>query len=197
MLGELPEALEINGREYEINSDFRVALSIMEALNDADMTDADKAAVILINLFCEEPEPEDYEEALKQASWFLDGGIEYKDMLDSPDDKKQKPQPVIDWVQDARFIFSAVNKVAGCEVRALSNLHWWSFLSFLSEIGEGMLSTIINIRQKKNAGKKLDKTELEFYKKNKDIVDIQPKLTEEEKRELEQQTDHLKEMLGL
>lgn len=196
MLGELPESLTVNGREYEINSDFRVALSIMEALNDIELSDADKAAVILLNLFCDEVEPEDYEEALKQASWFLDGGMEYKDALNSTADKRQK-LPVLDWTQDARFIFSAVNKVAGCEVRALSNLHWWSFLSFLSEIGEGMLSTIISIRQKKNAGKKLDKTELEFYKKNKDIVDIKPKLTEEQKKQMEEENDMLKKMLGL
>ena len=194
MLGELPESLTVNGKEFEINTDFRIALGIMEALGDEELTDVDKAAVILINLFCEEPDPEDYEEALKQASWFLDGGVEYKtDDDEAAGSNKPRQKPIIDWVKDQRFIFSAVNKVAGCEVRALPNLHWFTFLGYLSEIGEGMLSTIIGIRQKRNAGKKLDKTEQEFYRKNKEIIDLKPKLTREERENMEA----VKKKLGL
>ena len=194
MLGELPESLTVGGKEYEINTDFRIALLIMEALNDEELSDIEKATVILMNLFCDEVEPEHYEEALKQASIFLDGGVNYNNEDDNETgNNKPKEKPVIDWVKDARFIFSAVNKVAGCEVRALPNLHWHTFLGYLSEMDECMLSTIINIRRKKNAGKKLDKTEQEFYKKNKDIIDIKPKLTREEKEQMEA----LKKKLGL
>ena len=49
------------------------------------------------------------------------------------------------------------------------------------EIGECTYGTVLTIRNKKADGKKLEKWEQEFYDKNKKMVDIKPKMTEEEK----------------
>ena len=49
------------------------------------------------------------------------------------------------------------------------------------EIGECTYSTVLSIRTKKAKGKKLESYEQDFYNANKRMVDIQPKLTEEEK----------------
>ena len=51
------------------------------------------------------------------------------------------------------MIIADINKVAGTEVRSLSFLHWWTFLSFFHAIGEGQLSTLISIREKLRTGK--------------------------------------------
>ena len=64
--------------------------------------------------------PKDYEEAIVQANWFLEGG---KDYTDKPNYKK-----ILDWEQDEQMIFAAVNKVANCELRSKKYVHWWTFL---------------------------------------------------------------------
>ena len=181
MIGRLPKELNVNGTDRAIRSDFRVALLIMQAYNDPELSEQEKARVMMECLY-EDYEVityEEYQEAYDKAVWFLDGGT-----VDE-DSKHQKSKKVMDWEQDEQMIFSAVNKVAGHETRAVEYLHWWTFLGYFNEIGEGLLSTVINIRQKKNKGKKLEKYEQEFYRENKSLIDIKVKLTAEEQAEKE------------
>ena len=42
---------------------------------------------------------------------------------------------LIDWEQDSQLICSAVNKVAGQEVRSIDYLHWWTFMGYYTAIG--------------------------------------------------------------
>lgn len=185
MLGILPEELTINGKEYPINTDYRIALIIMEACGDENLTEYDKALIIIENLYEHPEEIEDYEEALKQAGWYLDGGRVYQNNSSS--------KQIISWTQDEPYIFSAVNKVAGREIRADEHMHWWTFLGLFQEIGEGTLSTIINIRNKLNKGKKLDKVEEEYYKENREMIVIHRQKTEEEK----EKENELEKKLGI
>lgn len=90
------------------------------------------------------------------------------------------------------MIFSAVNKVAGQETRALDYMHWWTFLGYFSEIGEGMLSQVLSIRAKKAKGKKLEKWEKEFYNERREIIDIRQSYSAEEQAEI----DRLNKLLG-
>ena len=65
-----------------------------------------------------------------------------------------------------------VNKVAGQEIRAMPFLHWWTFLSYFHTIGQGQLSTIVGIRDKLRRGKKLESWEKEYYRENRDKVEL-------------------------
>lgn len=174
MMFTLPRTLTVGGREYPIRSDYRVALTIFEACGDPGLSPRDKALAVLCSLYKELPE--NTEEAYERAVWFLDGG-------DMP---KSKPLPrrTLDWEQDAYLIFPAVNKAAGCEVREVEYLHWWSFLGLFNEIGEGLYSQVMSIRQKLAKGKKLEKWEREFYDEHRELIELKQKLTPEEQAEL-------------
>ena len=174
----LPTTLSVNGVDYAIRSDYRVILTIFEAYNDPTLTDSDKITVMLQCLYVDVPQ--DITQAAEQAVWFIDGG-------GSTGGSNSRPQSnikVIDWAQDEQLIFAAVNKVAGKEIRALDYLHWWTFLGYFNEIGEGLFSTILNIRTKMGKGKKLEKYEQDFYKEHKDLIDIKKRYTEAEKQEM-------------
>jgi hypothetical protein len=188
MIGRLPKELNINGTDRAIRSDFRVALLIFEAFNDPELSDQEKAIVMLDCLYedLDSIPVEDYQAAHEQAVWFLDGGGS------TEDNSKQQAKKVLDWQQDEKIIFSAVNKVAGFETRAVDYMHWWTFLGYFNEIGEGLLTTVINIRQKKNKGKKLEKYEQEFYRENKSLIDIKTRYSEEEQA----QKDYLNKLLN-
>jgi hypothetical protein len=188
LIGCLPKELNINGTNRAIRSDFRVALLIFQAWNDVELSDQEKAMAMIECLYedFENIPPDDYQEAVNQAIWYLDGGSNQDE-----GSKHQQAKKVMDWEQDEQIIFSAVNKVAGCETRAKEYMHWWTFLGYFNEIGEGLLSTVINIRSKKSKGKKLEKYEEEFYRDNKSLIDLKKRLTAEEQAEI----DYLNELL--
>ena len=170
----LPTSVEVNGTEYAIQSDYRAVLDILTALSDGDLDEQDKAEAALTIFYPEfsSMPASDYQEALNQCFRFIDHGQETK---------TQGKQPaVMSWEQDFDMIISPVNRIAGCEVRSLPYLHWWSFLSYYMEIGDCLFAQVVAIRDKKARGKPLDKQEREFYRRNREMVDLKTTYTEAE-----------------
>ncbi|MCI9082839.1 MAG: hypothetical protein HFI70_11220 [Lachnospiraceae bacterium] len=197
MIGYLPESLTVSGIECPIRSDYRNVLQVFEAFQDPELEEVEKWIVAAYLLFEDFSCADDvfkalnngfeFSEAQKQILWFISTGQPEKEILD---------KPVYDWKKDEQIIFSAVNKVAGKETRELEYLHWWTFLGYFNEIGEGSFSYIVNIRDKLNRGKKLEKHEREFLSRNKELVKLEPPKTKEE---LEQEAENkalLDEVLG-
>lgn len=179
MIGRLPKELNINGINRAIRSDFRVALLIFQACADPELSDLEKAMTMIECLYddFDDIPPSDYQEANDKAAWFLSGGDNISN--------KESSKKLMDWEQDEQLIFSAVNKVAGREIREAEYIHWWTFLGYMREMGECLFNTVVNIREKKNKGKKLEKYEQEFYRANKSLIDIKVRLTPEEQAEKE------------
>lgn len=176
----LQTTVEIDGRDFEIRTDFRAVLEIIGAMNDPDLTEAERAACAVQMFYPNWNEIQDFEAALRECFLFVDGG--------EKDGAAKKPSPrVIDWETDYEYIIAAVNRVLGYEARAVpydaetnaGGVHWWTFLAAYMEIGpDCVMSQIVNIRGKLARGKKLEKHEREWYAKNRDIVDIKTKITE-------------------
>lgn len=184
MIGVLSTCLMVGGKERKIRTDFRDCLNILQACADPDLEHHEKLEVMIEILYVEDIEPEHMEEAMKQAVWFLNCG----DTIEECKNKKR----VMDWEQDEQMIFAAVNKVAGKELRTEKYIHFWTFISYFYEIGEGLFSTVINIRTKKNKNKKFEKHESEFYKENKSLVDLRKKYSAEQQAEI----DYINSLLG-
>lgn len=196
MIGALPEALSVGGVEYPIRTDYRNVLQVFEAFQDPELYPEEKQIVSVYLLFEDFFGPDDVdsavadgfdmEEAVKQIAWFIAAGRE----------EKKDELPTYSWRQDEQMIFSAVNKVAGMETRELPYLHWWTFVGYFNEIGEGTFTYIMGIRHKLNSGKKLEKHEREFLAKNHDMVEIKPVLTEEEQAQEDAYKALVDEVLG-
>lgn len=175
---DLPTSLEIGGVGFPIRYDWRAIMDIMAACNDPDLDDEGKS-IAMLQIFYPDWRnipPDCVEEALKKACEFIDCG--------QKDDGKPKPK-MIDWEQDASIIIPEINKVAKQEIRLDPNIHWWTFFGWFMGIGDGLLSSILHIRQKKAKHKKLEKWEQEFYRENKALCDIQKRYTAEEIAERE------------
>lgn len=173
MFGSLPTELTVNGKVYEIRTDYRDILNILIAFEDPDLENNEKLYVCLVGLYKDFSNMpiEDYEEAYKQAMWFISVGN---------DEETKAKRKVMDWEQDEQLIFPAVNKVAGCETRSQAYIHWWTFMGYFMEISEGVYSYVLTLRQKKQK-KKLDKEEQAFWDANKHICELKPKLSREER----------------
>lgn len=179
MIYGLPKSLDIGGASYEIRSDFRDVLEVMSVLNDAELTDQERgffALLIFYKDFTEIPQ-ENYQEALEQCFWFLNGGK--KD-----DDMESKPT-LMSWEKDFPIIIAPVNKVLGHEARADKYLHWWTFLAAYMEIGgDCTFAQVVHIRGALRSGKPLDKSDAEWYRKNHSLVDLGNKFTKQELEDL-------------
>ena len=168
MLGQLPKSLTVNGIAYEIRSDFRNILTIFEAFEDNSLTNEDKAYILLVRIYTdfEKIPKKDYTAAYEAAVNFIEGGTASKG--------RKTNYKLFNWMKDEQLIFPAVNKVAGCEVRLVEYMHWWTFLGYFGNVDKDDLwSFVLSIRQKRAKGKKLEKYEREFLNANRELCSIE------------------------
>lgn len=165
---ELPTTVEINEQVYTIRKrgDYRMVLDCFAVLNDVELSEQERVFAFLI-IFYEDfndlesvlsVNEEDLQSLVDKAFLFFNCGQEHI--------AGETNYKTIDWEQDAQLISSAVNKVAGKEVRAETYLHWWTFMGYFNAVGESALSTVVGIRSKIIKGKKLEKYESDFRREN-------------------------------
>ena len=106
----LPETIELGGEEYDIRTDFRAILDILKAASDPELSDSEKAEVMIKILYWdyEEIPLELLDEAAQKGKEFIDCGI--------TGEGKNKVQ-LMDWEQDSPIIAPAVNKNIGKDIR--------------------------------------------------------------------------------
>lgn len=176
----LPKSVELGGKEYAIRSDYRDILDILEMLSDSELDSADKAEAVMEMFY---PDYEDipyteYENAVRQCISFINCGEE-----ECRDEKRPK---LMDWQQDFPMIASPINRVLGTEIRSLEYLHWCTFIAAYQEIGDCTFAQVVSIRKKKSKNQKLDKSDQEFYKQNKHLVDFKRQYTDSDEKVINQ-----------
>lgn len=162
---DLPSSLCVGGRVYQIRTGWRHILRILEACADPDISNRAKAIILLRIMYPEWKEiPSDHiSEACRKASEFIDCG--------QVKSKGIKPR-LIDWEKDAAIIMPAINNVSGMEVRSNPDIHWWTFFGWFMSIESGTFASVIRLRQKIANHEKLEKYEDEFYRKNREMIDL-------------------------
>ena len=184
----LPKSVCIGGENFEIRYDYRVILDIFEVLNDADLNDNARAYTVLNMFYMDFDSLTDYEAAVKECFRFINGG--------NIEEKQKRRVQLMSWAQDFQYIVAPVNRVLGYEMRAVDydfventgGIHWWTFLSAYLEIGDCLFAQIVRIRELKSKGKPLDKQDREFYRNNRDIIDLKVKVSDAENELIKQWT---------
>lgn len=176
-LWQLPQTAVLGGKAYGIRADFRNILKIFSYLDRQELPEYVRW-LIALELFYEAPIPKAQQQAaMEYLCSFIACG------------QTQGTHKLLDWQADSDLIVADVNKVAGCEIRALPFVHWWTFLSWFHGIGPGQLSTVVSIRDKLRRGVKLEAWERDYYRQNAVRIQMRQPLTPEEKaqkRKLEQ-----------
>lgn len=166
---DLPTTVTIKDREFGIrdDGDYRMILDVFSALQDIDIPKKERVITAIVifydgfsldNVFEKAESSEIMEELATKMFDFISCG--QTNMGNKTNHK------LIDWEQDEQLIASAVNNVANMEIRTVDYMHWWTFMGHYISVGESVLSTVVQIRSKLVEGKKLEKHEQEFRKKN-------------------------------
>lgn len=189
---DLPQSIEVSGLTYRIRTDYRAVIDVLTAFSDKDTmgdtpeeTNAIRLTIMLRIMMIDKVPKEHIQEACDKLVEFIDMGAD-----------NTKPQPrLMDWEQDAQLIIPAVNRVMGREVRAMDYCHWWTFLSSYMEIGECSFTHILNIRQKRAKGKKLEKWELEYIRDNPNVL-LRAKMSADDKAQREKERAEIEKIFG-
>ena len=164
----LTNSIIIGDTEYAIrnNGDYRTILDCFSALEDIELPQQYRIYSALIIFYgginsvddVENKLGENVEEAVNKMFDFFNCGQENVGM--------QVNYKLIDWEQDSQIISAAINNVARREIRSEPYLHWWTFMGYYCSIGESILSTVVNIRNKIVKNINLEKHEKEFKRNN-------------------------------
>jgi hypothetical protein len=127
LVDQLPTAIEIDGREYAIESDFRIGLRIMLAFEDDGLTLEEKYMIMLQNLY--QVIPDNSQQAFEVGMRFLNGG------KDSETEEEGGGPRLYSFDKDAGLIFAAFKQTHNVDLTA-DNLHWFSFLALFMDLGQ-------------------------------------------------------------
>lgn len=142
LLDAPPETAEVNGRTYQVATDYRIALAYIRLQESDDMTDQDKAVMALSMFYGPQVQIEDMEALAEHLRWFLRRGKEEDAQEGSHGD------PVFDIQVDAGRIFAAFLQAYRINLRKV-RMHWWIFLELLDALPQGThLADVIEIRQR-------------------------------------------------
>ena len=158
-----PEYVEIEGKRYKINTNFKVAIECNKIAKDTSIRDFERALAIIYKLFGEDGlnDFNNHEKLLELGQKYLACGKELKHNDGKVD---------MDYEQDYGLIWASfLSDYNGLDIDK-TNIHWWKFQELInglscSELGNCcILNKIRNIRNKKLSDIK-DPKEKDLYKK--------------------------------
>lgn len=180
-----PEYVEVEGKRYKINTDFRTAIKCNEIAQDTSIGNLERAMAIIYKLFGEEAlnDTSHYDKLLELAQKYLCCGKELEETDEEPD---------MDYVEDMDYIEASFMSDYHIDLTE-TKMHWWKFSNLMnglsnSEMGNCcVLNRIRNLRNYDPSEIK-DNKEREKIIKAKKSVELkrnQPKLTKEQEKSVE------------
>ena len=184
---ELPTSIQIDGQSYNIRNkgDYRTIIDCFSALQDVELSKTERVYASLIIFYEDVNDIEDIAllfgdnitEAVEKMYSFFNCNQPQEDTLTSH-------YNLVDWDKDSMIISSAVNQVAGKEIRSEEYIHWWTFMGYYIAVKDSLLNTVICIRYKMAKGKSLEKHERRFVAENPQYFQIDVRSTEEKENDM-------------
>ena len=133
-----PTKMEVNGKVYDIDTDYRTALACFKAINDNDLKDIERGIVVVALLLGKDVPLEDTQEALDKCAIYLRCGREENQDTNEVD---------MDYFQDERAIRTSIRQCYHENLNEKNYLHWWEYNEMIEGLTEEtLLSKIREIR---------------------------------------------------
>lgn len=181
-----PTKMEINGKCYDIDTDYKTALACFKAINDANISDTKRALAVVTLLLGKDVPLEDLKEALEKCSIYLRCGRTQNSDTNEID---------LDYFQDEVPIRTSIRQCYHINLNTEKHIHWWEYNELIEGLTEEtLLSKIREIRnfdlsKEKDAKirNKMQKAK-EFYALKKQ----EAPMTDEQKKNI----DNFKKLIG-
>lgn len=203
-----PKQVEVDGKLYKINSDFRTSIQFEILMQKKELTEKQKEFANELCLLDKEmdretaellakykdglelyyPEiPNDINGAINAMLWFYECG---KENIDKKKSKKSgSGKKIYDYNYDADYIYAAFFEQYHIDL-AEQELHWWKFSALFSALSEDcMISKIITYRVIDTKG--MEKEQKAFYNRMKRLYQLPEDISEEERERQDKITQAL------
>nr|WP_321026287.1 bacteriophage Gp15 family protein [Clostridium neonatale] len=180
LINKLPVDVNINGVLYNINSDYRTSIIFAKIIEENELTE--DIIIKILELYYPII-PEDIEQAINYIFWFYTCGKTKEEKSNSKSTGSNKK--IYDYEEDSAYIYSAFLSQYKIDLQDIDYLHWWKFKALFESLSEN--NEIVKIMQYRSMdlSKIQDKEQKKFYKKMKDIYKLKEKISEEDKKALD------------
>ena len=164
----VPTTVNIDNKEYEINSDFRTSILFELLMQDGTIEEDDK---ILMALQLYYPDiPENIKKAIEQMLWFYRCG---KDVSSSKGNGKSKGvTQIYSFEYDDDYIYAAFLDQYNIDLQDIEYLHWWKFKAMFKALkDDNMIVKIMGYRSM-DLSKVKDKEQKAYYKRMQKLYEI-------------------------
>lgn len=164
----LPIAVEIDNKNYEINSDFRISILFELLMQDNSMGDEDKMLMALKLYY--PVIPRNLNKAIEQMLWFYRCG---KDVRKSKGNGKGKSvTQIYSFEHDDDYIYAAFMDQYNIDLQDIEYLHWWKFKAMFKSLKEDNEIVKIMGYRSMDLSKIKAKEEKDYYKKMQELYKL-------------------------
>lgn len=173
----IPTTVEIEGVEYEINSDFRTSILFELMMQDSTIGEKEK---ILMALELYYPEiPKNISEAIDKILWFYRCGKNITSQKCTGKDREATQ--IYSFEYDDDYIYSAFLDQYGVDLQDIKYLHWWKFKAMFKSLKEDNMIVKIMGYRNIDLSKIKDKEQKDYYRKMQKLYEIPVSKNEKEK----------------
>lgn len=177
----LPDHVEIDGKKYSINTDFRISILFELLMQDRTILDSEKIYMAL-DLYYPQI-PHNLEQAVDKMLWFYRCGKDDEDdsVRNGSPAGSRKASMIYSFEHDAEYIYSAFLDQYGIDLQDIEHLHWWKFRALFKGLkDDNLICKIMGYRSIEITNDMSD-SEKKYYRKMKQIYALPDNRTQEEK----------------
>lgn len=128
LLDTLPETVEVEGRDFFIDTDFRTFIIMEKIMLDRSMGSREQFDNI-IGLFYTDEVPQNMVKAMHAVLDIYRCGLDNKGRTSvrKNGNVELRPRMIYDYVIDAPYIYGAFLAQYGIDLNEIDYLHWWKF----------------------------------------------------------------------
>ena len=138
-----PTKVKIEDREYEINTDFRVAIECNQIALDDKISDFERALAIIYKLYGEKGlnAKSDLNRLLELGQKYLSCGKEVEN--------KENEEPDMDFVQDMDYIEASFMSDYNIDL-SNTEMHWWKFYNLINGLSNSEMGSCCVLNRVRN-----------------------------------------------
>lgn len=182
-----PEYVEVEGKRYKINTDFRVAIECNRIAEDDSIGNLERAMAVIYTLFGDEgiDTPDHYEKLLELAQKYLVCGKELEDNINE--------KPDMDYTEDMDYIEASFMSDYHIDL-ANETMHWWKFNNLMNGLSNSEMGNCCVLNRIRNL-RNLDIREIEDKKEKQKIEEAKQRVALHKKKATKEQEENAMEVL--
>ena len=186
-----PQAIEVDGRRFPINTSYQTAIRCYEIVQDEAVTDAERSAIVMLLLLGDIPQDLSVD-GMKRLQELL---VKYLQCGKEPEQIREmdeiltEREPDLDYTYDMGLIIASFISDYKIDLSEPENetMHWWKFIDLLNGLSpKSALNRVREIRNKDLGDYKDNPKAMEELIQAKRLVALPEKITESEQEALDE-----------